>query len=82
MFNTSKIGYLCLARMTLFNNASVENGLLSIYTEQLKLEAFQTKSDEPPTFSDQCKWHVCMYWLNSAELPSWVHVVCLLVYKP
>lgn len=51
MFNTSKAGYLCLARMTLYNNASVENGLLAIYTKSLQLEAFQTKSTA--TLSDQ-----------------------------
>lgn len=50
-FTTSKAGYLCMARTKLYDNSTVENGLLAIYTEQLRLEAFQAKKE--PIFSEQ-----------------------------
>jgi lysosomal-associated membrane protein 1/2 len=51
MFDTSKTGFLCMARMTLYDNSTADEGLLAIYTKNLQLEAFQTKSTA--TFSDQ-----------------------------
>lgn len=51
MFDTSKGGYLCMARMTLYDNTTADEGLLAIYTKGLQLEAFQKKST--PEFSDQ-----------------------------
>jgi lysosomal-associated membrane protein 1/2 len=54
--NTSKNGYYCLARVPLYENSTVENGLLAIYTEHLQVESFQMKTDTIFSDSyDRCK---------------------------
>nr|CAB58440.1 lysosomal membrane glycoprotein [Lumbricus rubellus] len=51
MFDTSKPGYLCMARMTLYDNTTADEGLLAIYTKNLHLEAFQKSTTAK--FSEQ-----------------------------